>query len=53
VFLVPSVHSLEPATVDRDHGLGEQFALIAVKANLPVFPRHWPMLLVSSSVSLG
>src|SRR6266478_540018 len=24
VVLVPSVHSLEPATVDRDHGLGEQ-----------------------------
>jgi hypothetical protein len=28
-------------------------ASFAVKANLPVLPRHWPMLLVSSSVSLG
>ncbi len=46
VVLVPSVHSLEPATVDRDHGLGEQVQPSAKHYELAAgCPDRWPVVL--------
>ena len=46
VVLVPSVHSLEPATVDRDHGLGEQVQPSAKHYELAAGrPDRWSVVL--------
>src|SRR5262249_46360811 len=42
----PGVHSLEPATVDRDHGLGEQVQPSAQHYELAAGrPDRWPLVL--------
>src|SRR5689334_19071157 len=46
VVLVPSVHSLEPAAVDRDHSLGEQVQPSAKHYELAAGrPDRWPVVL--------
>ena len=46
VVLVASVHSLEPATVDRDHDLGEQVQPSAKHYELAAgCPDRWPVVL--------
>src|SRR5262252_7794762 len=46
VVLVPSVHSLEPAAVDRDHSLGEQVQASAKHYELAAGrPDRWSVVL--------